>query len=165
MEETYPSQLPVRQVAVYLAEKKARSLMDQVSGHEIVVAADTCVVLGDTLLGKPADEQQAFRMLQSLSGTTHEVITGVALMHQQRLHSFSEHTRVTFRSLADELIRYYVRMFRPLDKAGAYGIQEFIGYVGVVSVQGCYYNVMGLPVARLLAELETFGMDWRQQFC
>lgn len=160
VEETVPADLPVMEVARFLSQKKAWSLATHLEPDEVLVAADTCVLLNGNLLGKPASVSEAIGMLQALSGNRHEVITGVTLLQGGRMRSFSEQTSVWFRPLAEPLICYYVTTFAPLDKAGAYGIQEFIGYVGVQSIQGCFYNVMGLPISRLLAELEAFGWPW-----
>ncbi len=160
VDETYPEEIPIRYVASYLSEKKAESLQDNLRFNEWLVAADTCVLLDDRLLGKPRTLEEAEQMLADLSGRSHEVITGVTLVRNHQRRTFREVTRVHFRHLSQEFIHYYVRQSRPLDKAGAYGIQEIIGLVGVEKIQGCFFNVMGLPVSRLLHELEQWGFDW-----
>ncbi|MCS6991018.1 MAG: Maf family nucleotide pyrophosphatase [Chitinophagales bacterium] len=164
VKEHYPGHLAAAEVAPFLSHKKALSLVGQLAADELLVAADTCVILQEQVLGKPQGEQEAIAMLQALSGTEHFVVTGVTLMHKEKMHTFSETTAVKFRPLPLELIRHYVQTYRPFDKAGAYGIQEFIGYIGVQGIRGCFYNVMGLPVGRLLEELTDWGYPW-QQFC
>lgn len=123
---------------------------------ELVLTADTVVVLGDEVLGKPKDETDAKRMLRELSGKTHQVITGVCLTTTSKQQAFAVTTDVTFKTLTDEEIDYYVTQYKPLDKAGAYGIQEWIGYIGVTSLNGSYFNVMGLPVQRIYEALNNF---------
>ena len=124
--------------------------------NELLIAADTIVYLDEEVLGKPADAKEACKMLAKLSGKTHQVVTGVTLRTLERSHSFSCVTEVTFAELTKEQINYYVKNYSPFDKAGAYGIQEWIGCVGVTSINGSYYNVMGLPVQRLNLELQAF---------
>ena len=154
--EAYPAGLPVMDVAGYVAREKAGAYKDQLGGGAVVLTADTVVVLGGEVLGKPKDLDDARRMLRMLSGMTHHVVTGVCLTAADRQRCFSVVTDVTFRELSDEEINYYVDKYRPLDKAGAYGIQEWIGYVGVTSISGSYFNVMGLPVQRIYEELRRF---------
>ena len=151
IDECYPTSLPTNEIAEYIARKKAAAY--QVSGDEVLVTADTIVVLGDNILGKPADAQEAKAMLGALSGRTHHVITGVCLKSSDLQHSFSVVSEVTFRELQESEIDYYVSHYKPFDKAGAYGIQEWIGYIGVTRLSGSYYNVMGLPVQRIYSEL------------
>ena len=154
--EAYPDDLPVNEVAEYIAREKAQTYADIIKSDEIVLTADTVVILGDEVLGKPADEEDARRMLHKLSGHTHQVITGVCITSADKQRSFSVTTEVTFKQLSDSEIDYYVNVCRPLDKAGAYGIQEWIGYVGVTGIKGSFYNVMGLPVQRIYDELTAF---------
>ena len=157
IEENYPADLPVAQIAEYIAKEKAdayRELMDQT---DLIITADTIVVAGDEVMGKPVDADDARRMLHKLSGRTHQVITGVCLTTTQRQHAFSAKTDVQFSPLTDEEIDYYVEKYQPLDKAGAYGVQEWIGYVGVTALEGSYFNVMGFPVQRVYQELKKFG--------
>lgn len=143
---------PAAETAEIIARHKA-SAAPNPTGDEILVTADTVVVLDGEALGKPADEAEAFRMLRELSGRMHSVYTGVCLRTAKETLSFTERTDVFFRHLTNEEIHYYIEHYRPFDKAGAYGIQEWIGMVGVDRIEGCYYNVMGLPVARLYEHL------------
>jgi septum formation protein len=153
MEEVYPSILQAEEIPVYLARVKAArcdSLMEQ---NTILITADTIVWLDNEVIGKPGSPEEAVNMLLRLSGRMHEVFTGVCIrtvMHETVFHASS---KVFFRPLSEEEIAYYVNNFSPLDKAGAYGVQEWIGYVGVERIEGSYYNVMGLPVQRLYSEL------------
>lgn len=153
MEEVYPSILQAEEIPAYLARVKAArydSLMEQ---NTILITADTIVWLDNEVIGKPGSPEEAVNMLLRLSGRMHEVFTGVCirtLMHETVFHASS---KVFFRPLSEEEIAYYVNNFSPLDKAGAYGVQEWIGYVGVERIEGSYYNVMGLPVQRLYSEL------------
>lgn len=153
IEETFPESLPVEQVPEYIAREKAACYRDVLSEDDIVLTADTVVIVEQEILGKPIDEADACRMLRKLSGKTHQVITGVCLSGKRMSKSFSVKTEVTFKQLTEEEINFYVTRYRPLDKAGAYGIQEWIGYIGCVGLHGSYYNVMGLPVQRIYEEL------------
>ena len=157
--ETYPNDLPARMVPAYLSEKKARAVKEYLKFDELLIAADTIVLLEGRIFGKPADKEEARQMLHLLSGNLHEVITGVTLLTREREFTFSELTRVYFRELPAAFINYYVEKYNPMDKAGAYGIQDIIGYVAIEKVNGCFYNVMGLPVSRLVKELKPFGID------
>ena len=152
--ETYPASMPVMRIAEHLAALKAHAY--KLTPHEMLITADTVVILDDQVLGKPQDEAEACAMLRSLSGRRHAVVTGVSITTREKACSFSQCTMVEFAHLSEEEISYYVTRFRPFDKAGAYGIQEWIGYIGVKSISGCYYNVMGLPVQRLYEELTKF---------
>jgi len=154
--EAYPSTLPAMEVAEYIAAEKALAYKSVIGGDDLVITADTVVVVGDEVLGKPADEAEACAMLHKLSGRTHQVVTGVCLTTTDRQRRFSVRTDVAFKLLSDEEIGYYVSHYKPLDKAGAYGIQEWIGYIGVTSISGSYFNVMGLPVQRIYEELSFF---------
>ena len=156
IDESYPPSLPVAETALYIAGKKAEAYRATMSPDELIITADTVVIVGDTILGKPADDADACRMLRLLSGKTHQVTTGVCLLTSTREARFSVTTDVTFKPLSDEEINYYVTHYHPLDKAGAYGIQEWIGYIGVCGLHGSYYNVMGLPVQRIYQELLSF---------
>jgi septum formation protein len=157
IDESYPASLPTRQIAEYISQKKAAAYRETMGADELVITADTIVVLGDEVMGKPHDEADACRMLHELSGNTHQVITGVTLTTRERQQSFSVLTDVTFKQLSDDEINYYVTHYRPFDKAGSYGIQEWIGYVGVTQLNGSYFNVMGLPVQRIYEALRTFS--------
>lgn len=147
--EDYPDDCPPAEVAQYVAREKAAAYRPTVQDDELVLTADTVVIVDGLVLGKPDDEEQARQMLQRLSGKTHQVVTGVCLLGQRVETSFSVATKVTFKRLSQEEIDYYVETYKPLDKAGAYGIQEWIGYVGVTHLEGSYFNVMGLPVQRI----------------
>lgn len=155
IDESYPDNLPCADIPCYIARKKAEAYKQQMRQDELIITADTVVCVGDTILGKPKDADDAAAMLRLLSGKTHQVITGVTLLTSEQEKTFSVVSDVTFDDLSDEEIEYYVTKYRPFDKAGAYGIQEWIGYVGVTSLKGSYFNVMGLPVQRLYNELKT----------
>ncbi len=154
--ESYPADLPTCETAEYIAREKAAAYQGMIADDELVLTADTIVVLGDEVLGKPRDAADAHGMLRKLSGKTHRVITGVCLTTAKQQRHFSVTTEVTFKELSDAEINYYVEKYKPLDKAGAYGVQEWIGYVGVTGLNGSYYNVMGLPVQRIYKELNEF---------
>lgn len=153
-DESFPADMPSSRVAEYISQQKSRFYPHALASNDVLVTADTVVIVDDTILGKPTDEQDAVRMLQLLSGRTHQVITGVTLRTAERERSFSVESRVVFRTLSDEEIAYYIREYRPFDKAGAYGIQEWIGYVAIESIEGSFFNVMGLPVQKLYVELD-----------
>ncbi len=153
IDESYPENLEVEKVAEYIAGKKAAAYRDVVDDNTIVITADTIVVLDGMVMGKPATHDDACHMLRLLSGHTHHVITGVCLSSKNEKRSISVTSEVTFKQLSEEEIEYYVSHYKPYDKAGAYGIQEWIGYVGVTSLRGSYFNVMGLPVQRIYHEL------------
>lgn len=153
--ENYPSDLPKAEVPVYLARLKAEPYWQE-SAQKLVITADTIVLLNDQILGKPKNMEEAYRMLHLLSGCSHQVLTGVCLYFQDRQHLFTESTQVYFRNLTNAEITYYLETSTPLDKAGAYGIQEWIGYIGIEKIEGDYYNVMGLPLCRLLKEIKAF---------
>jgi len=151
--EGYPATLPVTEIAQYIASKKAEAYREMMDESTLVITADTIVVVDDEVLGKPHDASEACGMLRKLSGRTHHVITGVCLTSARQQRQFSVMTRVTFKQLTDEEIHHYVTVYQPFDKAGAYGIQEWIGYIGVTALEGSYFNVMGLPVQRIYTEL------------
>lgn len=160
VDEHVPEDTPAADIAELLACRKAAAvdfsiLNSQFSNSDVLVAADTVVVLDDKPLGKPASRQQAIDMLRILSGRHHSVYTGVCLRSSERMVHFSERTDVFFRKLGNEEIIHYVDTYRPFDKAGAYGIQEWIGMVGISRIEGCYYNVMGLPLASLYSHLQV----------
>ena len=157
IDESFPKDLPTDEIAEFVSKKKAAAYA--VAEDEIVITADTIVVLDGEVLGKPRDLDDAAAMLRRLSGRTHRVITGVTLKNQVKQTSFSVVSEVTFKSLSDDEISYYVHRYQPLDKAGAYGIQEWIGYVGVTSLSGSYFNVVGFPVQRIYEVLrKEFGV-------
>jgi septum formation protein len=154
--ETYPEGLGGEEIARYVAHEKAASFKNEISYNEIVIAADTIVWCNNRVLGKPVNRNDAARILKEISGNTHEVITGVSLLSQSKQFTFSDSTKVTFDSLSDEEIYYYIERYRPFDKAGAYGIQEWIGIVACSHIDGSYFNVVGLPVQKLYKELQRF---------
>lgn len=156
IDESYPFDLPTLEIAEFISKKKAEAYLKMMADDELVITADTVVILGDEVMGKPYDEVDAKRMLGELSGRTHQVTTGVTLSTKERQVSFSVVTNVTFKQLTSDEIDYYVHTYQPMDKAGAYGIQEWIGYIGVTSLSGSYFNVMGLPVQRIYNELKQF---------
>ena len=157
IDESYPADLPTRQIAEYISQKKAAAYRESMAVDELVITADTIVVLGDEVMGKPHDEADACRMLHELSGKTHQVYTGYCLQKGDKTVSGTVCSDVTFKELSDEEITHYVSEYKPLDKAGAYGIQEWIGYIGITGIRGSYYNVMGLPVQRIYEELKKFS--------
>ena len=152
--ETYPAELPAAQIAEYIAREKADAYRRTMEADELVITADTIVVADGEVMGKPRDAADAHRMLMKLSGHTHQVITGVCLTTRSAQRAFAVSTDVTFKQLTTDEVDYYITRFRPYDKAGAYGIQEWIGYVGVTGLRGSYFNVMGLPVQRIYEELQ-----------
>ena len=157
IDESYPADLPTHKIAEFISKKKADAYVETMADDELVITADTVVILGDEVMGKPHDETDAKRMLGELSGRTHQVATGVTLSTRQRQMSFSVVTNVTFKELSADEIDYYVRTYQPMDKAGAYGIEEWIGYIGVTALEGSYFNVMGLPVQRIYEALKRFA--------
>lgn len=156
VDESYPSDIPAEKVAEYLSKVKANAYIDLLADDEIIITADTVVIIDGRILGKPAGRDDAVAMLRSLSGRRHKVVTGVTVTARDRSISFDETTVVEFAQLSDDEIDAYVDTFRPYDKAGAYGIQEWIGAVGIKGIEGCYYNVMGLPVHTLYHRLKEF---------
>jgi septum formation protein len=159
IDESHPDGISLTAVPEYLACRKAAAYLPSMREDELLITADTVVLLRGEILEKPVDRDDAIRMLRQLSGCTHEVVTGVALTAVDRQTAFSVTSEVEFGELTDEEIRYYVDTFRPCDKAGAYGIQEWIGYIGVQAIRGSFYNVMGLPVQRLYRELQSILVD------
>ncbi len=153
--ENYPDCLPSERIPQYIAAEKAEAYKGSIAPDEVVITADTVVILNDEIMGKPKDDAQAREMLHKLSGKTHQVTTGVCLTTVISQKQFHVTSHVTFKLLSDEEIDYYVSHYHPLDKAGAYGIQEWIGYVGVTRLEGSFFNVMGLPVQRIWEELKT----------
>lgn len=158
VEETYPASLPAEQVPEYLSQLKAEAYKGDLADGEVLLTADTVVVLDGEILGKPIDEADAVAILRKLSGRTHTVVTGVTLTSLHKSVSFSVHTDVDFDKLSDEVIKQYVSTFRPLDKAGAYGIQEWIGAVGIRGIRGSFYNVMGLPLHAVYDRMKEFAL-------
>lgn len=156
IDESFPQDLLTKDIAGYIAKKKADAYQQAMAADELIITADTIVILGQKVMGKPKDAAEAVEMLHELSGHTHQVITGVCLTTKEKQVCFSVETDVTFKTLTDEEIHYYVEHYRPFDKAGAYGIQEWIGHVGVTGMNGSYFNVMGLPVQRIYEALKLF---------
>ena len=161
IDEKYPSGLAPEEVPVYLSRLKASAYRDELHKNEVLITADTVVILDGCILGKPHSKDEARDVLRRLCGRTHTVVTGVTLtsLEGKNSDSFSEHTRVTFSELSDSEIDEYVERYRPLDKAGAYGIQEWFGAAGIRGIDGCFYNVMGLPLHALYSHLRHFFED------
>jgi septum formation protein len=158
-DELYPAHLPLSEVPVYIARNKALAVKKELSHHRIILAADTIVVLENRVMGKPSNRDHAIEMLTSLSGQKHQVITGVVLMDGDKETAFSDVTDVAFHPLTKEQIVFYVDKYQPYDKAGAYAIQEWIGVVGIQWVKGDFYNVMGLPVSRVVKALVKMKIE------
>jgi len=154
--ETYPETLPIHEIPEYLANLKASVYLETLADDELLITADTMVLLGDQVLGKPKDEDEAKEMLRQLSNHTNQVVTGVSISTKNKQISFSSTTDVTFVSLSEEDIDFYIKKYHPMDKAGSYGVQEWIGYIGVSSINGSFYNVMGLPIQQLYHQLSGF---------
>ena len=154
--EDYPADTAPADVAAYISREKANAYKDTIAENELIITADTVVIVGNEILGKPHDDAEAKEMLHKISGRKHQVVTGVCLTTTEKQRCFSVSTDVTFKNLKEEEIDYYIETYRPLDKAGAYGIQEWIGYIGVTALEGSYFNVMGLPVQRIWEELNRF---------
>jgi septum formation protein len=155
--EDFPEHMQREEVAEYLASHKADAYAADLQ-DEVLITADTIVCLGERILNKPADATEAFEMLRSLSGRAHEVITGVCLMTKETKTVFHDVTKVYFKELTDEEINYYIEHYKPFDKAGAYGIQEWIGMIGIEKIEGAYFNVVGLPVQKLYTHLLTLNL-------
>lgn len=153
VDESFPYNLETEKVSEYISVEKAAAYRDRIGDDDLLITADTVVILDGEIMGKPRDEHDAKQMLSRLSGHTHLVTTGVCLTTTHRQHHFSVSTKVTFKQLSESEINYYVEHYKPMDKAGAYGIQEWIGYIGVTGIEGSYFNVMGLPVQRIYQEL------------
>lgn len=156
LKEEYPENLPVEMIPQFLSDVKANAYLIKLKSDDLVITADTLVVIGDKVLGKPHSHDEAVSMLMELSGKTHKVITGVTIATHTQRTSFTSETEVTFAPITEEEARYYVENYNPIDKAGSYGIQEWIGAVAVEKIDGSFYNVMGLPVHRLYRELRNF---------
>jgi septum formation protein len=157
VDEVYSPTLSNEEIPVFLAELKSKPFLNELSDGDLLITADTVVCLGREVLGKPKDYNDAFQMIQSLSGKEHQVITGVCLASKQKSHSFYSITNVQFKALTNDEINYYISEYKPFDKAGAYGIQEWIGSIGITHIEGSFYNVMGLPIQKLYEEIKTFS--------
>ncbi|KAF0235847.1 MAG: septum formation [Prolixibacteraceae bacterium] len=156
VEENFPEHLFKEEIPVFLAELKSKSLMDKLKENDLLITADTIVWLNGEVLGKPENKQEAIKILQKLSANEHQVITGVCLTSIHKQKSFFSVSNVRFKELSLSEIEYYVSEYNPLDKAGAYGIQEWIGYIGITHIEGSFFNVMGLPVQQLYTEIQNF---------
>lgn len=156
IDESFSEEIAVQDVAEHLCRKKAKHALKDAKKNELIICADTTVIYKDRILGKPVNEEEAKSMLRELSGKEHKVITAVCLANVEKKHSFSVCTQVHMKTLLSEEISYYVTHFQPFDKAGAYGIQEWIGLIGVEKIEGSFYNVMGLPVKELYENLKCF---------
>lgn len=156
VEESYPSDLSPAQIPVFLSKKKAAACLADLEEKDLLITSDTIVCIGDEVLEKAANEEEAQGMLSKLSGKKHKVITGVTLSSNEKQHSFAVTTEVSFKNLSREEINYYISNYQPFDKAGAYGIQEWIGFIGVEKINGSYYNVMGLPLKELFEAIVHF---------
>jgi septum formation protein len=156
VDETYPPELPPAEIPEFLAGLKSQAFPRELSNNELLLTADTIVACKGQVLGKPVDAGDAARMLQILSGSRHEVFTGICLRTRDREKRFTVCSAVTFRQLSPDEITYYVDTYKPFDKAGSYGVQEWIGYIGIAHIEGSYFNVMGLPTQRLYVELSAF---------
>lgn len=156
IDEYFPGDMHPRAVAVLISENKAK-IYDDLSPKNIVITADTVVAVDGKVLGKPSDEDEAKEMLEKLSGRKHEVVSGVTVFHKGKFSSFAELTEVTFRNLSSYEIGYYIEHYEAMDKAGAYGIQDWIGKIAITQIKGDYYNVMGLPISRLYTELLQYA--------
>jgi septum formation protein len=157
IEEVYPLELKAEEITDYLAELKANAFEGELKANEILITSDTIVWHNEKALGKPKDEEEAFAILKSLSNTTHEVITSVCFKTSKKTEVVNEMTKVTFNELSDEAIRYYLENYKPYDKAGAYGIQEWIGFIGVSKIEGSYANVMGMPTDKVYEYLSKLA--------
>ena len=157
IDESYPDSLKGEDIPMYISGKKAEAYKQGMADDEMIITADTIVYDHEQVLGKPKDRGEAMRMLRELSGHAHKVITGVSIVTKEKTTQFASTSKVTFAELTDEEIAYYVDTYKPYDKAGAYGIQEWIGYVAVTRIEGSYFNVMGLPIQRLYTELKQFS--------
>ncbi len=156
VDEQFPNSLTTTEIPVWLAEKKALPFEGIIKENELVIAADTIVHLDGEVLGKPENEEHAFQILKKLSNRKHHVVTGVCLKRKMAQKSFFSVTDVVFKELTEEEINYYIKKFHPFDKAGAYGIQEWIGFIGIQRINGCFFNVMGLPIQKLYEEIQKF---------
>ena len=156
IDESYPASLRGEDIPVFISGKKAAAYRRTMAEDELIITADTIVYDNDKVLGKPSSREEAINMLTELSGHAHEVITGVTICSRDKMKQFASVSKVFFDNLTEEEIEYYVDKYRPYDKAGSYGIQEWIGFVGVTRIEGSYFNVMGLPIQRLYKELKRF---------
>lgn len=155
-DENFSSDLKKHEIPLFLSQKKANDIVSKLSGNYLLITCDTVVWINDSVLNKPIDANDAKRMLQILSGKTHEVFTGVTLTSKLKTISFFDQTHVHFKHLNEEEIDYYISTYKPFDKAGSYGVQEWLGYIAIDKIEGCFFNVMGLPLNKLYDELKKF---------
>ena len=155
-EEDYPENLRVEEIPVYLSKQKSKPLIKELKENDLLITADTVVCLEGRVMGKPESREEAKKMLDSLSGNEHQVISGVCLSSHSKQKSFYSLTNVRFKRLSEDEINYYISKYKPFDKAGAYGIQEWIGIIGITHIEGSFYNVMGLPIQKLYEEIQKF---------
>ena len=158
-DESFPAELKGADAVQYICKAKADAYRPQLNDNTIAITADTVVIIDDKIIGKPKSYDEAFSMIRSLSGRVHEVITAVCIFSKEKCVEFYSSTEVHFSTLTDKEINYYIEKYKPFDKAGSYGVQEWIGYIGIEKIVGSYFNVMGLPVKRLYDELKTFTSD------
>lgn len=155
-DEDFPDTIPAESVARFLAEKKALAFVEELKEDQLLLSADTTVIVDSEILGKPANADEAIEMIEKLSGRSHKVISGACLLHRKKFISFDDTTEVFFRQLTKQEIHYYVENYKPYDKAGAYGIQEWIGMIGIEKIIGSYYTVMGLPIHKVYQHLDPY---------
>jgi septum formation protein len=153
-DESYPVHLPPEEIAIHIAQEKAKAVQEKTGSDRTIIAADTIVVLNDEIIGKPKDKEDAFAILSKLSGKAHQVITGVVILGKKDI-SFADITEVEFYPLSIQQIEFYIDKYKPYDKAGAYAIQEWIGVTGIKRINGDFYNVMGLPISRVVQALQN----------
>ena len=158
-DESYPTGLSFEEIAIHIAKNKAHAVADQNKTDKVIIAADTIVVCNGEVIGKPINEEDAVKIISKLSGNTHSVITGVYIVQKDKEFFFADKTAVTFHTLTQTQIKYYVNKYKPFDKAGAYAIQEWIGAVGIKNINGDFYNVMGLPISRVVEALQQFNCN------
>lgn len=156
IDENFPENLNINEIPVYLAKLKATPFLNELRNNDLLITADTIVSLGEKVLGKPSNFEEAREMLQLLSGTEHQVISGVCLSSIQKQTTFFSVSNVCFKSLTKKEIDFYISRYKPFDKAGSYGIQEWIGVIGITHIEGSFYNVMGLPIQKLYEEIQKF---------
>ena len=154
--ETYPNNINIFDIPEYLAKKKAKSYNKIINNNNLLITADTIVILNNKIINKPTDKKNAQEILQKISGNVHTVVTGVCLTSVEKQICFSEKSQVFFEELTNDEINYYINKYKPMDKAGAYGIQEWIGYIGIKKIEGSFYNIMGLPIQKLYEKLKKF---------
>jgi len=157
VDESFSPTLKAREIAMFLAEKKAKAYPLPINPDEVLLTADTIVWVNDHVLNKPESEEESYAMLREICGTTHEVFTGVCLRTSGKLHTFYDRSEVTCKNISDDAIWHYIKNYKPFDKAGSYGIQDWFGYTAVEKINGCFYNVMGLPVSKLYEELQQLN--------